>query len=47
MGMCGNEIRRLKVAIEGKMIEEPMEAKYLGNKVSEYKKGMEYTKLQT
>jgi len=46
MGMCGNEIRRLKIMIEGKIIEKVTEFDYLGNKISEYKKDMEY-KLQT
>jgi hypothetical protein len=46
MGMCGNEIWRLKIIIEGKIIEQVTELKYLGNKISKYKKDMEY-KLQT
>jgi hypothetical protein len=42
MGMCGNKIRRLKIMIEGKIIENITEFKYLGNKISEYKKDVEY-----
>jgi hypothetical protein len=45
-GMCGNEIRRLRIMIEGKIIEQVSEFNYVGSKISEYKKGMEY-KLQT
>jgi hypothetical protein len=46
MGLCGNKIRRLKIMIEGKIIENITEFKYLGNKISEYKKDVEF-KLQT
>jgi hypothetical protein len=46
MGMCGNRIRRLKIMIHGKIIEQVTEFNYLGSKISEYKKDMEY-KLQT
>jgi hypothetical protein len=46
MGMCGNEIRRLKIMIDGKIIEQVTELNYLASKISEYKKDMEY-KLQT
>jgi hypothetical protein len=44
--MCGNEIRRLKIVIEGTLLNKVTEFYYLGNKISEYKKDMEY-KLQT
>jgi hypothetical protein len=46
MGMCGNEIRRLKIMIDGRIIEQVTEFNYLGSKISEYKKDVEY-KLQT
>jgi uncharacterized HAD superfamily protein len=46
MGMCGNEIRRLKIMIDGKITEQATEFNYLGSKISEYKKDMKY-KLQT
>jgi hypothetical protein len=36
MEMCGNEIRRLKIMIEGKMTEHVTELNYLENKISEY-----------
>jgi hypothetical protein len=42
MRMHGNEIRRLKIVIEGKIIEQVTLFKYLGNKISEYNKDMEY-----
>jgi hypothetical protein len=44
--MCGNEIRRLKIVMEGTLLNKVTEFDYLGNKISEYKKDMEY-KLQT
>jgi hypothetical protein len=43
--MCGNEIRRLKIMIDGKIIEQATEFNYLGSNISEYKKDMEH-KLQ-
>jgi hypothetical protein len=46
MGKCGNEIRRLKIMIDGKIIDQVTEFNYVGSKISEYKKDMEY-KLQT
>jgi hypothetical protein len=46
MGMCGDEIRRLKTVTEGKITEHATEFNYLVSKTSEYKKNMEY-KLQT
>jgi hypothetical protein len=42
MGMCGNEIQRLKIT-EGKITEQVTEFKYLGNRVSDYKKYVKYT----
>jgi hypothetical protein len=36
MEMCGNEIQRLKIMIEGKMTEHVTEFNYLENKISEY-----------
>jgi hypothetical protein len=46
MGMCGNEIQRLKIVTEGIITEQVIEFNYPGNKISEYKEDMEY-KLQT
>jgi hypothetical protein len=46
MGMCGNEIGRLKITTDGKIIEQVTEFNYLGSKISEYNTDMEY-KLQT
>jgi hypothetical protein len=46
MGMCGNEIRSLKIMKDGKIIEQVPEFNYLGSKISEHKKDIEY-KLQT
>jgi hypothetical protein len=31
MGMCGNEIERLRIMIEGNIIEHVTEFKYIGN----------------
>jgi hypothetical protein len=42
VGMCGYEIRSLKIMIEGKITEQVTELNYLGDKISEYKKDMEY-----
>jgi hypothetical protein len=42
MGMCGNEIQRLKIT-EGKITDQVTEFKYLGNRVSDYKKYVKYT----
>jgi hypothetical protein len=36
--MCGNEIQRLKIVVEGKIVEWVTKFNYLGNKISEYKK---------
>jgi hypothetical protein len=41
-----NEIQRLKIMIDGKIIEQVTEFNYLGSKISECKKDVEY-KLQT
>jgi hypothetical protein len=46
MGMCGNEIGKMKIMIDGKIIEQVIEFNYLGSKISEYKKDVQY-KLQT
>jgi hypothetical protein len=35
MGMCGNEIRRLKIMIDGKIMEDVTEFNYTGSKISE------------
>jgi hypothetical protein len=45
MGMCGNEIERLKIMTEGNIIEHVTEFKYIGNNISEYKKDREYNAL--
>jgi hypothetical protein len=45
MGVCGSEILRLKMMTDGKIIKQVTEFNYLGRKISEYKKDMEY-KLQ-
>jgi hypothetical protein len=44
--MCSNDIRNLKIVREGKTIEEFMKFIYIGNRLSEFKKDMEY-KQQT
>jgi hypothetical protein len=33
MGTCGNEIVRLKIMIDGKIIEQVTEFNYLGSKI--------------
>jgi hypothetical protein len=33
--MWGKNIKRVKIAIDGKIIEQVMEFKYLGNRISE------------
>jgi hypothetical protein len=38
MGMCGNDIQRLKIVTEGKIFEQIMEFNYIQNKISEYTK---------
>jgi hypothetical protein len=44
--MCGNKIRKLKIMIDRRIIEQITQFNYLGSKISEYKKDTEY-KLQT
>jgi hypothetical protein len=46
MAMCGNNIQRLKMVIDDKIIEQVTEFKYLGYCISEYKSDLE-DKLQT
>jgi hypothetical protein len=46
VAMCSNVSQRLKMVIEGKVTEQVTELKFLGNKVSKYKKDMKY-KFQT
>jgi hypothetical protein len=38
MGMCGKNIQRVKIEIEGKIIEQVSDFTYLGNTFSEHKK---------
>jgi hypothetical protein len=45
MAMCGIEVRRLKIMIDGKIIELT-KFNYLWSNISEYKKDMEF-RLQT
>jgi hypothetical protein len=42
MGMCGKNIQRVKIEIEGKIIEQVSDFTYLGNTFSEHKKGYRY-----
>ena len=44
--MCGNNIQRVKIVIDDKIIEQVTEFKYLGYCISEYKRDLE-DKLQT
>ena len=44
--MCGNNIERVKIVIDDKIIEKVTEFKYLGYCISEYKRDLE-DKLQT
>ena len=44
--MCGNNIQRVKIVIDDKIIEQVTEFKYLGYFISEYKRDLE-DKLQT
>jgi len=46
MAVCGNNIQRVKIVIDGKIIEQVTEFKYLGYCISEYKMDLE-DKLQT
>jgi len=46
MAMCGNNIQRVKIVIDDKIIEQVTEFKYLGYCISEYKRDLE-DKLQT
>ena len=46
MAMCGNNIRRVKIVIDDKIIEQVTEFKYLGYCILEYKRDLE-DKLQT
>ena len=46
MAMCGNNIKRVKIVIDDKTIEQVTEFKYLGCCISEYKRDLE-DKLQT
>jgi len=46
MAMCGNNIQRVKIVIDDKIIEQVTEFKYLGYFISEYKRDLE-DKLQT
>jgi hypothetical protein len=46
MGMCGNDIRRIIIKAEGILIEQVTEFKHLWNRISEFKKDVDY-KLQT
>jgi hypothetical protein len=46
MAMCGNYTTQLKIVIEGTTTEQVMKFSYSGNRISEFKKDMEY-KLQT
>ena len=39
--MCGNQIQRVKIAINDKIIEKVTEFKYLGYCISEYKGDLE------
>ena len=45
MSMCGNQIQRVKIVINDKIIEQVTEFKYLGYCISEYKSDLE-DKLQ-
>ena len=45
MAMCGNQIQRVKIVINDKIIEQVTEFKYLGYFISEYKIDLE-DKLQ-
>jgi hypothetical protein len=38
VGMRGKDIKRLKIVIDGKIIEQVTEFKYLGNRISEFHK---------
>jgi RNA binding exosome subunit len=42
MGMYGNDIRSLKTVLKGKITEKVMKFKYLGNRISEFKKDINY-----
>ena len=44
--MCGNNIQRVKIVIDDKIIEQVTEFKYLGYCILEYKRDLE-DKLQT
>jgi hypothetical protein len=46
MAMCGNQIQRVKIVINDKIIEQVTEFKYLGYFISKYKNDLE-DKLQT
>jgi thiamine monophosphate synthase len=45
MAMCGNQIQRVKIVINDKIIEQVTEFKYLGYCISEYRSDLE-DKLQ-
>jgi hypothetical protein len=44
--MCAKGIKIVKIVINGKIIEQITEYKYLGNRISEFHRDIEY-KLQT
>jgi hypothetical protein len=46
MAMCGNNIQRVKLVIDDKIIEQVTEFKYIGYCISEYRRDLE-DKLQT
>ena len=46
MAMCGNYIQRVKIVINGNIIEQITDFKYLWYRISEYKSDLE-DKLQT
>jgi hypothetical protein len=45
VGVCSKDIKRVKIEIDGKIIERVTEFRYLGNRISEFHKDIEY-KLQ-
>ena len=46
MAMCGNYIQRVKIVINDNIIEQVIDFKYLGYRISEYKRDLE-EKFQT
>jgi hypothetical protein len=46
IAMCGNHIERVKIVVNGNIIEQVTGFKYLGYRISEYKRDLE-GKLQT